>query len=116
MGDDKLIKVRDAEITEDGCLVVEFNIRIEGFLHTKRAVLTPELLYACAMEGEIPPKEETEYPGIPHVDLENVFDVDDDDDEGDDESEAAPLAPPPAGGEKIIDADFKVKENHDAAP
>jgi hypothetical protein len=110
--DDKPVKVKDCEITDDGCLVVEFNIRIEGFLHTKRAVLTPELLYACACEGDIPPKEETEYPGIPHVDLENVFEVDDD--EGESEDEAEPAPPPPAGGEKIIDVDFKVKEKDDA--
>lgn len=77
-----LPKVRECEITEDGFLVVEFDRKIEpGFNHTKRAVFDPEALYAlvCAY-GEIPPAEETEFAGIPHVEYEDVFPDDDEDD------------------------------------
>ena len=73
-------KIRDAAITEDGCLLVTFNQKV--YPHTADAIFTPEALLSLVEEyGEIPPASEADFPGIPVVDEEAIFDEDDDDGE-----------------------------------
>jgi hypothetical protein len=70
---DKELKITDAEITEDGSIVVTFNAKTGAV--EKRAVFTPEALFALVKEyGDIPPKESTDYPGVPMVTEEVIFD------------------------------------------
>lgn len=70
---EKVLKVTDAEITEDGSIVVTFNEKTGAV--EKRAVFTPESLFALVKEyGDIPPKENTDYPGVPMVTEEAIFD------------------------------------------
>lgn len=80
----KLPEVRNAEITDDGCLIVEFNIKL--YPHTAKCVFTPEVLYGLAEDfGSIPPKEETDFPGIPIVTEDAMME---DGDEGGGEKDA----------------------------
>lgn len=84
-----VVKVKDAEITEDGLIVITFNEDLNPTFSTKTAVFAPESLIALAMKyGVIPPREETDYPGIPFVGPEEIhlenFD-EDDEEEGTDE-------------------------------
>jgi hypothetical protein len=79
-------EVRNAEITDDGCLIVEFNIKL--YPHTAKCVFTPEVLYGLAEDfGSIPPKEETDFPGIPIVTEESMMEEDGEGDDGKDEKE-----------------------------
>lgn len=69
-------KVKDATITEDGSILIEFNEKI--YPHTKSAIFTPQALLALVSEyGEIPPVGTNDFDGIPMVDYEDVFDDDD---------------------------------------
>lgn len=62
-------RVVDAEITEDGYIVIEFNSASKVYPHTSKAVFSPEvLIWLVEKYGEIPPAEDTEYPGLPMVD------------------------------------------------
>jgi hypothetical protein len=80
MGDE--VKVKDAEVTEDGLIMIEFNESLNPAFISKKAVFAPEVLMALAMKyGVIPPKEETDYPGLPFVGGENIHLGDDDEDE-----------------------------------
>ncbi|HYF57172.1 MAG TPA: hypothetical protein VEA41_23180, partial [Salinarimonas sp.] len=57
--DRKPLKVMDAEITEDGCIVVTFNAKFGPFHHTKKALFMPEALHALVEEyGVIPPADD----------------------------------------------------------
>lgn len=84
---DTPVKVKDAEITEDGLIIIEFNEKLTPSFVTNKAVFAPEVLIALAIRyGEIPPREETDYPGIPlvapdKIDLEHINEADDDDEE-----------------------------------
>jgi hypothetical protein len=72
-------EVKNAEITDDGAIIVEFNMKL--YPHTSRCIFTPELLYGLAEEcGNIPPKEETDFPGIPIVTEEDLEPEDEEDD------------------------------------
>jgi len=65
-------KVNDAEITEDGCLIVDMNCKV--YPHTSQAVFTPELVLRLIQEyGDIPPSDYNDYPGVPIVTEESVF-------------------------------------------
>ncbi|MGI0149205.1 MAG: hypothetical protein ACREDF_06710 [Thermoplasmata archaeon] len=71
----KLPKIVDAAITEDGCLLVELNLKV--YSHTSKALFTPEAILALIEEyAEIPPKEFNDFPGVPVVDAEFIFDDD----------------------------------------
>lgn len=77
----KAPKIKDAEITEDGCLVITFNAASKVYPHTPKAIFTPDVLLGLVEEyAEIPPAQETDYPGIPIVTEEAVFDVEEDKD------------------------------------
>ncbi len=70
---EKQPKVTGAEITDDGCIIVEFNYKL--YPHTSKAIFEPEALLALAQEhGEIPKASETDFPGIPLVTEASVFD------------------------------------------
>lgn len=76
-GDKRPPKVADAEITEDGSIVVKFNGKLRPYPHTDTAIFTPELLLALVEEySEIPPAGDTDYPGVPIVDHDGVFEGD----------------------------------------
>lgn len=78
------VKVKDAEVTEDGLIMIEFNESLNPAFISKKAVFAPEVLMALAMRyGVIPPKEETDYPGLPFVGGENVDLGDEEDEDGD---------------------------------
>jgi hypothetical protein len=65
-------KILDAEIIDDG-IIVELNKKL--YPHTSKVILTSELVMALAEEyGEIPDEKDTDFPGIPIVDEEDVFD------------------------------------------
>jgi len=82
MGDE--VKVKDAEVTEDGLIMIEFNESLNPAFISKKAVFAPEVLMALVMKyGVIPPKEETDYPGLPFVGGESV-DLGGDEDEDED--------------------------------
>ena len=97
------VKVKDAEITEDGLIVLEFNESLNPTFNSKKVLFAPEVLIALAMKyGVIPPREETDFPGIPFVGGENVdlgpdSNEDEEDEDGDDSldmtEEEEPKAP-----------------------
>ncbi len=65
-------RVLGAEITDDHCIIIEFNYKL--YPHTSKAIFEPEALLALAQEhGEIPARTETDFPGIPVVTEESVF-------------------------------------------
>ena len=65
-------KVKDAVITEDGCLIATFNIRI--YPHTAQVIFTPDALLALAQDyGVIPPPGDTDFPGVPIVDHDSIY-------------------------------------------
>jgi hypothetical protein len=73
----KQIKILDAEITEDGCIKVSFNSAGKVYPHTADAIFTPEALLSLIEEyGDIPPAGDTDYPGVPIVDEDMIFDGD----------------------------------------
>jgi hypothetical protein len=81
-----VVKVKDAEIGEDGCIMIEFNETLNPAFISKKAVFAPEVLIALAIKyGVIPPREETDYPGLPFVGGENVHLEDDEDEDVEDE-------------------------------
>lgn len=67
--DEKPPVVRNAEITDDGCLIVEFDRKLTpGFHHTTKAIFEPEVLFGLTQDfGMIPPAAETDFPGLPIV-------------------------------------------------
>lgn len=66
-------KVQDAEITEDGALVVKFN-RSVLYPQTKQVIFTPEALHAIAEDyGVMPEPDENDFPGIPIVTEEAIY-------------------------------------------
>ncbi len=86
MAQDKEPVVLGAEITDDGCIVIEFNKKL--YPHTKKCIFAPESLYSLAEKADIPPKdEENEFPGIPLVEGEIRLAEEDDDDDGDEGKE-----------------------------
>lgn len=80
-GEEDLPRVTDAEITEDGALVVKFDrYVVKG---KKRAVFMPEALFALVEEyGEI--ETEGDFAGLPHVSEESIFDEEEEDGEPED--------------------------------
>jgi hypothetical protein len=72
--EDDLPRVTDAEITEDGALVVKFDrYVVKG---KKKALFMPEALFALVEEyGET--ETEGDFAGLPCVSEESIFDEDD---------------------------------------
>ena len=64
--------MRKAEVTDDGSIIIEFNQSV--YPHTKKAIFTAEALFSLVEDyGEIPEKEDTDFPGVPLVDHEAVY-------------------------------------------
>lgn len=77
--DEKPAKVKDAEITDDGCIVIDLGVKL--YPHTTKVLFTPDVLLELAKDyGEIPPSDFNDFPGVPVVDFEAVYE---DDEEGD---------------------------------
>jgi hypothetical protein len=78
--EDDLPRVTDAEITEDGALVVKFDrYVVKG---KKKAVFMPEALFALVEEyGEI--ETEGDFAGLPCVSEESVFDEEEEEEPAD---------------------------------
>jgi hypothetical protein len=73
MADEKPPKVKDAEITEDGCIVIDLGVKL--YPHTTKVLFTPDVLLALAKDyGDIPPQDSNDFPGIPVVDVDGVYD------------------------------------------
>jgi hypothetical protein len=80
--EEKEPKVKDAEITEDGCIVIDLGVKL--YPHTTKVLFTPDVLLRLAKDyGDIPPQDSNDFPGIPVVDLDGVYDEDDEEGEGD---------------------------------
>ncbi len=65
MTKDKAPEVRGAEITDDGCIIIEFNKKL--YPHTSKCIFAPEILWQLAQRADIPsPDEQSEdFPGLP---------------------------------------------------
>lgn len=86
----KPLKVIDATISGDGSIEIEFNHAVPGF-PLRSCVFTPEVLHRLAAQyGEIPPDAATEFPGVPMVEEDDLFE---DDEPGEDDTppEVEPL-------------------------
>lgn len=68
----KPVKVINAEITDDGALIVEFNQAV-AFPSTRKIIFMPDALELVADEcAEIPPRESNDFPGVPVVRAEDI--------------------------------------------
>lgn len=77
----------DAEITEDGMLVVELNVALP-LGNSKKIILPADTLVGLAEEhASIPPAADTDYPGVPVLAYEDVFKDDEEPDTGEDDTE-----------------------------
>lgn len=78
-------QVKDATITEDGCVIVELNHKIFPHRDGNKVLFTPELLLQLAVDyGIIPPVESNDFPGVAVVDVDTVYA---DEGEGEEEEE-----------------------------
>lgn len=68
--DEKPAKIQNAEITDDGCIIIEFNKKMKANPMTKKAVFDPDILYAMTATADIPNPEDTDFPGLPLIDDE----------------------------------------------
>lgn len=85
----KLPKIVDAELTEDGMLLIEMNIAFK-MGNSKKILLPPETLLALGETyASMPPATDTDYPGIPILEETDIFDEDEDPDQGETEEDTA---------------------------
>jgi hypothetical protein len=83
MAEIKRPTIVEAEITDDGQIIVEFNKAFRT--DTRRCTFTADALIALAEEhSRFADSSETDFPEIPIVDVEDLFEVEDDDDDDDD--------------------------------
>lgn len=82
----KELKVKNAEITEDGCLIIEMNDKFK-MGNTNKILFPPETIFSLGEEyASMPPPNTTDYPGIPVVEEEDVFSDDEEEpDQGEEE-------------------------------
>ena len=74
-------KVMGAEITDDGCIIIEFNTKL--YPHTAKCIFPPEVLLGLAEDyGSIPPKDDTDFPGVPIVTEEAMLEEDGEEEDG----------------------------------
>ncbi len=91
-------KINDAEITEDGHLLVTFN-QACGFPSTRRILLEAEALFAIGEEyGNLMPEGYNDFPGVPVVSHDSVFEDDGDDNEPEETREAPEGRAAPSSG------------------
>ncbi len=65
-------KVKDVEILDDGCIIVDIGIQL--FPQMTKVLITPEAILALAEEyANIPPFNTNDFPGIPMMDYEDIF-------------------------------------------
>ena len=73
----KELRVVDAEITDDGCIIIEMNDKFK-MGNSKKILFPPETIFALGEEyASMPPAKDTDYPGVPVVEEEDVFSDDD---------------------------------------
>lgn len=69
----KPIKILDAEITADGCVIVELNVALK-MGNSKKLMLPPETVFALGEEcASMPPAADTDYPGVPVVEETDIW-------------------------------------------
>jgi hypothetical protein len=75
--------VRNVEITEDGCIIVEFDRKLApAFFHTTKAIFEPEALFGLVQDfGMIPTAAETDFPGLPIVTEEAMMEDEDEEED-----------------------------------
>ena len=80
----------DAEITDDGMLVIELNQAIP-LGNSKKIILPADTLMGLAEEyASMPPAADTEYPGVPVLEYWDVFSEDEEEGEGDADDQDTP--------------------------
>lgn len=63
----------DAEITDDGCIIITMNQAFK-MGNSKKIMLPPETLFSLGEEyASMPPASETDYPGVPVIEEADVF-------------------------------------------
>lgn len=84
----KLPKILDAELTEDGMIVIEMNVAFP-MGNSKKIILPPETLLALGETyASMPAAADTDYPGVPVIQERDVFqDEGEDPDTGEEEDE-----------------------------
>jgi hypothetical protein len=84
MAEIKRPTIVDAEVTDDGQIIVEFNRAFRT--DSRKCVFTAEALIALAEDhSRFPDPSETDFPEIPIVDEQDIFESDGDDGEADEE-------------------------------
>ena len=84
MAKEKDPEVVQAEITDDGCIVVEFNKKL--YPRISKCIFAPETLWSLAAKADIPEKDDdSEFSGIPFV--EGEIEVSENGEEGDEGAE-----------------------------
>ncbi len=82
MAEIKRLTVADAEITDDGALIVHFNQAFKP--NTRRCVFTPEALFEIARDCSFWPGDDmTDIKGIPMVTEDSLYEDDEEEGEGD---------------------------------
>jgi hypothetical protein len=94
MAEIKRLTVADAEITDDGAIIIQFNQAFKP--NMRRCVFTPEALFEIARDCSFWPGDDmTDFKGIPMVTEDSLYDDEEgeeDEGEGDgvDDAERAP--------------------------
>lgn len=116
MSGPKEVTVRDAEILDDGTLLVTFTKEIVGQGRIRTLAITAEALYEIANECAEPAPGEPDLAGAVLADVDDIF-PDDEDEEGDEGADAEPDADDLTAGEdlnsgarKIIDVDSEKED------